>query len=101
MDAPAVFPAEVLSAVRGLLLGGEIDAARADAARDRLRRTRLWLHPFAPFAERIWQLRSNLTVYDAWYAAVAERLGTVLVTADARVAAAPGLRCAVDVIATE
>jgi len=52
-------------------------------------------YPFEPFAARIWDLRESMTVYDAWYVALAERLGTELVTADRRLAAAPGPRCPV------
>lgn len=42
---------------------------------------------------RIWELRENLSGYDAAYVAVAEALGTPLLTADARLARAPGPRC--------
>jgi predicted nucleic acid-binding protein len=49
--------------------------------------------PYAPFAERIWELRGNLTTYDAWYVAVAEATGSPLATLDARLARAPGPRC--------
>ena len=52
-------------------------------------------YPFEPFLDRVWELRHNLTAYDAWYVALAESLGTDLVTADARLVAAPGPRCAV------
>lgn len=97
--APALLPAEVTSAVRGLHLGGDLREDIAAAALDRLRRMRIHLHDFAPFAERIWELRANLTVYDAWYLAVAEHLGVELVTTDAKLAAAPGVRCPVVVLA--
>ena len=53
----------------------------------------LTLFPFAPFAGRIWDLRSNLTSYDAWYVAVAEALGCRLVTLDARLGRATGPKC--------
>ncbi len=56
------------------------------------------LHPFAPFADRVWELRDNLTVYDAWYVAVAERLETLLVTTDARLAGATGPTCEVELV---
>lgn len=96
--APQLLPVEVLSAIRGLLLGGHIDAAVASVAQERLARTRVRLHPFAPFHERIWQLRANATAYDAWYLALAERLDAPLVTTDPKLAKVPGARCAVEVV---
>jgi predicted nucleic acid-binding protein len=48
--------------------------------------------------ERIWELRTNLTAYDASYVALAEALDCALVTCDARIARAPGLKCAVTVL---
>jgi predicted nucleic acid-binding protein len=69
--APAIFPAEVLSAIRGLSLGGDLEPGEAEGARRRLRGTRMTLHPFDPLADRVWELRGNLTVYDAWYVALA------------------------------
>lgn len=97
--APAILPAEVLSAIRGLLVGGHLATHRAERARRRLAATRLVLHSFAPFADRVWDLRDNVTVYDAWYAALAERLEAPLVTTDARLANASGLRCTVELVA--
>ena len=47
---------------------------------------------------RCWQLRANLTVYDASYVALAELLDLVLVTGDVRLSKAPGLRCQVEVL---
>jgi predicted nucleic acid-binding protein len=49
--------------------------------------------PHAPLLGRVWQLRANLTAYDATYVALAEALGCALLTADRRLAAAPGPRC--------
>ena len=54
-------------------------------------------HLLLPLVWRVWELRSNLTTYDASYVALAERLGCTLVTLDARIARAPGLRCQVEV----
>ena len=51
------------------------------------------LLPFGPYAERIWELRSNLTPYDAWYVGCAEALAVPLATLDARLSRAPGPRC--------
>lgn len=55
--------------------------------------------PLAPLLERMWQLRDNLTPYDAAYVALAERLGADLVTCDAKLAGAAGAGCPFDVIA--
>lgn len=52
-------------------------------------------HPFEPFLERVWALRENVTVSDAWYVALAEALGAALVTADDRLRRANGPRCPV------
>lgn len=97
--APALLPCEVMSAIRGLWLGGHLDAGAAAGAQERLRRMRLSLHAFDPFHERVWELRANATAYDAWYVALAERLDAPLVTTDAKVAAIPGIRCTVEVVA--
>ena len=51
--------------------------------------------PFRPFAGRIWELRNNLTSYDAWYVAAAESLGAPMVSLDRRLAHAKGPKCAV------
>ena len=51
------------------------------------------LFPFAPFAERVWALRENLTSYDAWYVALAEALDCPLVTLDRRLSRANGPIC--------
>ena len=51
------------------------------------------LFPFEPFADRVWELRSNLTCYDAWYVAIAEALDIPLATLDRRLASATGPAC--------
>lgn len=55
-------------------------------------------YPHGPFAPRVWELCGNLTPYDAVYVALAESLDCPFVTADARLARAPGIRCAVEVL---
>jgi predicted nucleic acid-binding protein len=54
--------------------------------------------PHAPLLERAWELRQNLTIYDGVYIALAERLDVTLVTADVRLAQAPGARCGIEVL---
>ena len=63
-----------------------------DADRD-ARRQRGAGFPFEPFADRIWQLRNNVSSYDAWYVAVAEELGFPLATLDQRLTEAEGPSC--------
>jgi predicted nucleic acid-binding protein len=52
---------------------------------------------FEPFAGRVWELRRNLTSYDAWYVAVAEALDLPLATLDRRLGRATGTSCRVRV----
>jgi predicted nucleic acid-binding protein len=54
--------------------------------------------PTAPLLPRVWELCDNLSAYDACYVALAEALETPLLTADRRLATAPGIRCTVEVI---
>ena len=96
-DAPLAGPELVLvetsNILRRLERAGEISRLEATSAYRDLLRLELTLFPFSPFAERIWELRSNLTSYDAWYVALAEALGCPLVTLDAKLGRATGPRC--------
>lgn len=51
------------------------------------------LFPYEPFAFRVWELRENLTAYDAWYVALAEEVGAKLATLDGALCRAAGPRC--------
>ena len=51
------------------------------------------LYPFEPFADRVWELRHNLTTYDAWYVAIAEALALPLATLDAPFTRNKSVRC--------
>lgn len=72
----------------GLVHGAEATLAHAD-----LLALPLQLWPYEPLAERAFELRHNLTIYDASYVALAELLGAPVLTLDARLASAPGPRC--------
>jgi predicted nucleic acid-binding protein len=93
LQVPAIFAAEATSALRSLVLRGELSPIRAATALSQVRTTRTIQYPFEPFTDRVWGLRASLTVYDAWYVALAEWLGTEFVTADERVVGASGPRC--------
>ena len=93
LAAPELVLVEAANILRRLEGAGRISQLEATSAhRDVLRRD-MALFPFAPFAERVWALRHNLTAYDGWYVAVAEELVCSLVTLDRRLARANGPEC--------
>lgn len=98
LAAPQILRAEAISAFRGQLLRGDITERRARVALDQLRRLAIVAYPIEPLAGRVWDLRASVSVYDAWYVALAERLATALVTTDRRLAGANGLRCSIDLV---
>lgn len=93
--APELAPAEASNILRRLEASGRVPSSEAAAAHRDLLRLDLDCHPFAPFAERVWELRANLTCYDAWYVALAEALTAPLLTLDRRMARASGPTCEV------
>ena len=95
LHVPAIFMAEATSAVRALHVRGDVSLSIARGALAKCKTARTVQYPFEPFLDRVWELRDNLSVYDGWYVALAESLDTVLVTADRRLADAPGPRCPV------
>lgn len=83
LHTPEIAELETLNALRRMVLNGQITARRGTEAVADLRRAPLIRYPHAPLRERIWQLRDELTAYDAAYLALAEGLrGSILVTAD-------------------
>ena len=95
---PHLADSEVTQALRELVLRGEIGADDARAALARWMRLGLRRYGVVGFIARLWELRDNLTAYDASYIALAEALACELVTADARLAQAPGPMCAITVV---
>lgn len=93
--APDLLNIEVLSTLRRLERGGTIDAARAAQALGDLERAPLWRLPTLSLLDDAWALRTNVSAYDATYVALARTLQCPLVTADARLARAPGLGVAI------
>lgn len=78
--------------------GGALDLRRAALALTDLVELPLRRAPHRPLLARCWELRENLTVYDATYVALAEVLDAVLLTADERLANSPGPRCEIEVL---
>lgn len=97
-QVPSIFDAEVLSALRGLVRGRKFDTAAATDLIADLMVLPVDRWPMSPLLPRIWELRDNLTPYDAAYVALAELTATILVTGDERVTAAPGARCDIQII---
>lgn len=82
VDAPHPLDVEVLSALRGLLLGGKLDPSLADDARGDFFSLTITRHDVSPLAGRIWALRHRFPSYDASYLVLAEALDAPLYTCD-------------------
>jgi predicted nucleic acid-binding protein len=98
LAAPHLIDVEVVSAWRRLAAAGRLDERRASFARADLRALPMERVSHLPLLDRSWELRMNLTVYDAVYVALAELLDAPLLTADARLAGAPGAACTVELL---
>ena len=85
LHVPHLADLEVVQALRRYVREGEIDADAAEMALD------LQRHAHEPLLERVWELRKNLTAYDAVYVALAEVIDGVLLTCDRRLSHAPGM----------
>lgn len=98
LHVPHLVDAEVANALRRHVAAGRVDAGAAWAALDTWRRLGMTRYPAAGLLARVWELRENVSAYDASYIALAEGLECTLLTADARLARAPGSRCPVTVV---
>ena len=101
LAAPSIIDLEVLSVWRGLARSGQLDARRAALAVDDLRVLPLQRVDPTVLIERCWELRENLTVYDASYVALAEAMQAALITGDRRIARAPGPLCRIALVTTQ
>lgn len=86
VHAPHLLDVEVLSALRGLSLGGRLDPRVAEQAWQHYAALSIVRHETAPLADRIWHLRHQFTSYDASYLALAEALDAPLYSCDAKLA---------------
>ena len=98
LHAPHLIDSEVASGLRRRVAARQVTADNGWAALDTWRRLGLTRYAGYPLLERVWQLRDNLSAYDAGYVALAESLGCPLVTADVRLSQAPGVRCPITVV---
>ncbi len=93
LAAPHLMPAEVANILRRASTAGQVSVDAASIAHADLLALPIALFPYEVCAERAWELRTNLSLYDAWYVALSESLEADLVTLDRRIARAPGPRC--------
>lgn len=96
--APDLMDVEACAVLRKRWIAGDLSRSRFSAAIDDLEDLDLVRYPALPLMRRAFELRDNVTAYDAVYVALAERLGCPLVTADQRLASAPGFTCSVEVL---
>lgn len=98
LHAPHLLPVEVLQVLRRRVAAGTTSTTDAVEALDLLEQLDLSFHDHMLLAGRAWTLRGNLSAYDAMYVALAELLDAPLLTADAKLARAPGIHATIDLI---
>jgi predicted nucleic acid-binding protein len=98
LHAPHLIDAEVASGLRRRVAGQQCSGGDGWAALSVLQRLGMTRYATFPLLERMWELRENLSAYDAAYVALAELLDCALITADARLSRAPGIRCAITLV---
>jgi predicted nucleic acid-binding protein len=96
LAAPELLDVEVASVLRRQVRLGTVDPRRAEQALTDLAAAPLARAPHQSLLRRCWQLRDNLTIYDATYVALAEALGVDFLTGDVRLANAAGPRCHIE-----
>ena len=97
LHAPHLIDVEVLHALRVLLTRRAASIDKIEAARQQFGLLAMTRYPHTPLRERMWELRNNLSAYDAAYVALAEALTMPLITSDERIARAAGPRTVIDV----
>ncbi|MEB3051739.1 type II toxin-antitoxin system VapC family toxin [Mycolicibacter sp. MYC123] len=99
LAAPHLVDSEVTHVLRGLARRGVIDAEQGGLAMEGFMRLTLTRFPADGLRPRMWELRDNLSAYDATFVALAELTdATALLTTDARLANAPGPRCRIELL---
>lgn len=98
LAAPQGVDLEVISGIRGLVLGGKVRGDDGQEALALLRHIDIRRYEIAALTDRIWVLRQNMWPYDAAFVALAEALDVPLVSIDSTFTRTPGIRCAVEVL---
>lgn len=98
LAAPDLIDVETVAVLRKRWIAGDLTDQRFSDAIEDLEDLDLTRYPTLPLMRRAFELRANVTAYDATYVALAERIGCTLITADRRLANAPTITCPVDVL---
>lgn len=98
LAAPDLVDVETTAVLRKRWIAGDLSDQRFSDAIGDLEDLDLTRYPTLPLVRRAFELRTNVTAYDAAYVALAELLGCVLLTADRRLASTPTIGCAVEVV---
>jgi predicted nucleic acid-binding protein len=99
LAAPHLLDSEVTNVLRRLVRQGLLNETQGRAALEGFERLTLSRYPTGWLRSRMWELRHDLSAYDATYVALAERIGaTALLTTDERLTRAPGLDCVVELV---
>jgi predicted nucleic acid-binding protein len=96
LHAPHLIDTELLHALRRMTMNGELSDDRAADARTDFDELALTRYPHWTLSDRVWELRHNLTAYDATFVALAEALEAPLVTCDTRLPAAPHTHASIE-----
>lgn len=95
---PDLLRVEVTSVLRRHASTGQLTSEQADAAVSDLLAFPVKVFPTSPLLPRVWELRCSLSAYDSCYVALAEAVDGILLTADHRLARAPGPRCHIEAL---
>lgn len=98
LHVPHLIDAEIVSGLRRRVAAGQVHAGAAWNCVHVWQRLGMRRHPVFSLLHRVWELRENVSAYDASYVALAESLGCAVLTADGRLARAPGTRCPMTVV---
>jgi predicted nucleic acid-binding protein len=98
VHVPHLVDSEVANGLRRRVAAGDVRAETASATLRTWQRLGMVRYPVVGLLDRIWELRENVSPYDASYVALAESLGCALLTADTRLSRASGVRCAITVV---